>query len=427
MNYAEAVNYLENAAVLGSKKGLDDFRALLKLMGSPEKQKNIIHVAGTNGKGSFCRYTENILRAEGCSVGVFTSPHLVRYNERITLDGEYISDEDFAEKISLVRDKIREFYKNSEGWFSFFEIMTAAALSYFAEKKPDFIILETGLGGRLDATNAVEKPLFTAITKIARDHTEFLGDTPEQIALEKAGIMKEGVPCVLYPYQPEIYPVIRLVAAKNDSPLRYDKHPKFNIKSSDLNGTVFDYSGNYLSYENLKTSAVGRYQPANIAAVLGGIYTLRELGFKISDEAVYTGIKNTKIKGRMEILSEDPLIIADGAHNIDAAKMFSAYLEDIKGKYGRITLVTGVLADKKPIRLIRTLSENADRVILTKPSSKRAFDPADLNLEGIPSTYCPNLREALSKALSYNDGIIFIIGSLYLIGEAKKILKEDKK
>lgn len=425
MNYREAIKYLEGSAVLGSKKGLSDFKTLLGLMGSPEKQENIIHVAGTNGKGSFCAYTDNILRAAGYTTGVFTSPHLVKYNERISLCGEYISDDDFAGEITYVRDKIREFYGNKEGWFSFFEIMTAAALHYFAEKKPDFIILETGLGGRLDATNAVEKPLFTAITKIARDHMQYLGDTPEQIAFEKAGIIKPGIPCVLYPYQPEIYPVIRIEAAKKSAPLRYDKHPKFNIIKKDLEGTVFGYGGKYLSYEGLETVIPGAYQLPNIATVLAGIYTLRKQGFEIPDEAVYEGVRNTRVKGRMEKLSEKPLIFADGAHNIDGAKMFSMFTGEIKEKYGKITLIAGALEDKDPIRLIRKLAENADRVILTRPDSKRAFDPKNLSLDNDIVIYKENLKNALDEARCYDDGIIFIAGSLYLVGEAKIILEGE--
>ncbi|MCD7855926.1 MAG: bifunctional folylpolyglutamate synthase/dihydrofolate synthase, partial [Clostridiales bacterium] len=169
MTYNEAIKYLEGSAVLGSKQGLSAFKGLLSLMGSLEKRLKIIHVAGTNGKGSFCTYTESILRAAGYSTGLFTSPHLIRYNERIAFNGEPVSDEDFANEIEFVKTKTEEFFGSSDQWFSFFEIITAACLSYFLRKSPDFVILETGLGGRLDATNAVEVPLFTAITRIALD------------------------------------------------------------------------------------------------------------------------------------------------------------------------------------------------------------------------------------------------------------------
>ncbi len=422
MTYDEAVKYLESSAVLGSKHGLSDLESLLRSMGNPEKELKIIHTAGTNGKGSFCAYTESILREAGFTVGSFTSPHLIRYNERFTFNGGEISDNDLAEKVSYVKKKAEEYFGGRNEWFSFFEIITAVCFSYFAEKKPDFLILETGLGGRLDSTNVVSSPLYTAIMKIALDHTEFLGNTVEEIAAEKGGIIKENRPCVLYPAQPEAYGVIKKIAEKKQSPLYYSKDLSLKITKADTEGIVFDIETEFYKYKNLRSNMPGLYQPQNISAVLTGVEILRGLGFNISDKAVYRGIEKAKIKGRTDLVCQNPKIILDGAHNLNAAEEFSAYLKNLGSSQGKITLVTGVLADKNPLPLINKLAENADRVILTMPPSKRAFDPSGLSLD--KETYCiPDPAAALKKAVSFNDGIIFVTGSLYLIGEIMKIMK----
>ncbi|MCD7904510.1 MAG: bifunctional folylpolyglutamate synthase/dihydrofolate synthase [Clostridiales bacterium] len=426
MTYGEAVKYLENSAVLGSKHGLSDLEGLLNLMGNPEKGLKIIHIAGTNGKGSFCAYMESILREAGFSVGVFTSPHLIKYNERISLNGENISDEDFAAEVSYVKEMSEKYFGERGEWFSFFELITAVCFSYFAEKKPDFLILETGLGGRLDSTNIVKAPLYTAITKIALDHTEFLGNTLEEIAAEKGGIIKEGCPCVLYPEQPEAYEVINKIAEKKGVELYYSEDLSLNVISSGSEGTAFDIETEYFEYKGLCSQMAGLYQPYNISAVLTGTEILRGLGYHISEGAVYGGVKKAKIRGRMDVVCRKPLIVLDGAHNLNAAEEFSAYLKALGETEGKITLVTGVLADKRPVPLIKKLSENAHRVILTMPPSKRAFDPTGIKLD--KETYYINEPEAaLKKAVSFKDGIIFVTGSLYLIGEVLELISNGKE
>ncbi len=419
MNYNQAVEYLKNAAVTGSKQGLSSFKALLELMGSPQNKLNIIHVAGTNGKGSFCGYLSSVLMAAGYNTGVFTSPHLVKYNERFCYNGKCITDEELAEEITAVSQCVDKFFNGSGDYFSFFEIMTAVCFSYFSKLKTDFLILETGLGGRLDATNAVTSPLFTAIMKIDYDHTELLGSTLEEIAAEKAGIIKPYRPCVLYPNQPKILPVIKRFCDKNNSALFYNQYADINIINSGFSGTEFDVCTADLNYKGLFTKMFGAYQPKNIVPVLTGIELLNKMGFKIPEKAVYEGIKNAKICGRMEIVKTNPTIIADGAHNLNAAEEFSAYTKTLNRK---ITLVTGVLADKSPEKLIKKLAENAYRVILTVPPSKRAFNPQNLRLP-VETYFEKDPKMALAKALTFNDGIIFVTGSLYLVGEVKSIMK----
>lgn len=424
MTYNEAIKYLENSAVLGSKQGLESFKGLLSLMDNPQEKPNIIHVAGTNGKGSFCAYTESILRAAGYSVGVFTSPHLTRYNERIALNGEPISDGDLAAELSYVKEKSEEYFGGRNEWFSFFEIITAACFSYFAKKKPDFLILETGLGGRLDSTNAINSPLFTAITRIAFDHTEFLGNTIEQITGEKCGIMKAGRPCVMAPQCKEAAMAAEAAAIKKQSPLYYSEAPKINIKDFSPNGLRLDIETPYFSYKNLVSGMWGSYQSQNITAVLIGIEVLRKQGYNIPDKAVYEGVKNAKIKGRTDVISTSPLIIADGAHNLNAAEEFNKTAAALKKQGNKITLLTGVLQDKNPEELIRALSQNADRVILTIPPSKRAYNPQNLNLNK-ETIFEPNPRKAYITAKAFTDSIIFITGSLYLIGEIYSVLKGE--
>lgn len=426
MTYNEAIKYLEGSAVLGSKQGLSAFKGLLSLMGSPEKRLKIIHVAGTNGKGSFCTYTESILRAAGFTTGLFTSPHLIRYNERIAFNGEPISDEDFADEIDFVKAKTKEFFGSSNQWFSFFEIITDACLSYFYKKSPDFVILETGLGGRLDATNAAESPLFTAITRIALDHTEFLGNTIEEIAAEKCGIIKENRPCVSALQCEEAEKVIRAYAAEKNAPLLYEPNPEIKIIKNDLKGLTMDIKTHYYSYKGLVSGMGGSYQPQNIAAVLLGIEALRKQGYAIPDKAVYEGIKTAKIKGRTDIISKSPLIIADGAHNLNAAEEFDKTTAEVKAQGKKITLLTGVLADKNPEKLIKALSKNADRVILTVPPSKRAFNPEGLTLEGKDVYFEPDPEKACKLLKGFDDSVIFITGSLYLTGKIYALLKENE-
>ncbi len=418
MTYGDALDYLKNMATLGSKHGLEDFRGLLGTMGNPEKSLNIIHTAGTNGKGSFCGYMSAILMAAGYSTGVFTSPHLVRYNERFSLNGAYISDEELAEEISLVKQYAEEYLDEGE-WFSFFEIMTAVCFSYFSKKKPDFLILETGLGGRLDATN-VALPLMCSIMKIDIDHTEFLGSTLNEIAYEKSGIIKENTPCVLYPDNKEVLEVVKNAALDKNAPLYFPEDVRINIKSSGIDGTVFDIDCEYFAYENLTTHMPGTFQPMNIAAVLTGVSVLRKLGYDIPDRAVYEGTANAKVRGRMDIICKKPLIIADGAHNMNAAREFSEFL---KGYDKKTTLITGVLKDKMPEKLIAALSENADRVIMTIPDSKRGFDPRGLVSD--KRIFIEKPAEALRAAVGFDDSTIFIAGSLYLTGEILRLAEGE--
>ncbi len=405
-------------AVVGSKHGLDDFRGLLKAMGSPEASLKIIHVAGTNGKGSFCGYMASILMAAGYSVGVFTSPHLIKYNERFSYNGKYISDDELAEEIGIVK-KAAESYLNEGEWFSFFEIMTAVCFSYFSKKQPDFLILETGLGGRLDATNAAS-PLLTAIMKIDIDHTEFLGSTVKEIAYEKSGIIKPHTPCVLYPDNDGAYGVVKAAAEGKNAPLYYPRDLHIDVKRSDIKGICFDVVCSYFSYTDIYSNMPGVFQPMNITTVIMGIYVLKRLGYNIPDSAIYEGIAEAKVRGRMDIISRSPLIIADGAHNMNSAREFSEFLKVYDRK---TTLITGVLKDKMPERLIKTLGAYADRVILTMPNSKRAYDPSHLTAKGYMFFKKP--AEALRAAIDFNDSDIFIAGSLYLTGEILKICEDE--
>ena len=428
MNYTQGLEYIDSLNGLGSDLGLNRIQCLMDKLDNPQDKIKVIHVAGTNGKGSCCAMLSSILIEEGYSVGVYTSPHLEEYNERYTVNGTRISNEDFAKYMSIVKEKCDELKFDGTGQPTIFEVVTALGFLYFYDKKIDYLILEVGLGGRFDATNVIKTPILSIITSISKDHVEFLGDTISQIAFEKGGIIKDNCPLVLYTQSNEVYETEKRIADGKNAKLYYAKKNGITILKKSIEKTVFNVKNEFLSYENLELSLIGKHQINNAATVLLACEALKDIGISICEPSIYNGIKNAKWSGRMEVVCQEPLTVIDGAHNIDGIDMLAKSLEEyFPGK--EITLLIGILGDKEYRKMIERLLPLAARVVFTEPNNSRKWDVfaltetiSDFNLEKYKEK---NIEKAfdLAKSITTKDGVLCCAGSLYLIGEIYKLVK----
>lgn len=428
MNYNECIHYLEEEVGFGSVPGLERIQALCDRLGNPECKLPIIHVTGTNGKGSAVAMLSSILRAAGYRVGTYTSPHLERYNERFAINGEEISDEDFAGEISLMKQTCDEMEAEGEAVPTLFEIVTGAGFHYFAEQKVDILILEVGLGGKFDATNIITDPLLSLIMSVSIDHTDFLGDSLEGIAREKAGIIKKNCPVVLYSQDKVVYNIMWTMAQEMNAPFYCPEAADVHISSQTLEGTVFSVKTDLLELKDLNLPLLGSYQINNCVTVLEACAVLRNRGIALSDEAIRNGLAQARWNGRMEICGKDPLVLLDGAHNTDGirqlANSIQTYFNDKK-----VTLILGVLGDKEYHKMAEFILPHADAVILTEPHSERKLDVFSLarsisDHKGAIYTE-KEIEAAFEKARSVTpaDGIILCCGSLYMIGAMRTYIK----
>ncbi len=418
MNYTEALDYIHAVNWVFCKPGLDRVRTLCQSLGNPQDTLKFIHVAGTNGKGSLCAMTASMLRAAGLRVGLYTSPYIVRFNERMQIDNESISDEELCELVAHVRP----FADAMEDKPTEFELITAVAFLYFARHKCDIVVLECGLGGRLDATNIITTPVLSVITGIALDHTAILGNTIEQIAVEKAGIIKRGVPVLWCGGDKNAQAVIGTRADEVGAPMLTVDRSALTIKSMTLDGTVFDFG----SRHDLHIPLLGSYQPHNAANALSVIDVLNTHGYAIDDRAVRQGLAAVRWPARFEIICREPLVIADGGHNpegIDGA------VDSIVRYFGdqKVAVVTGVMADKDYRYMARRMAEVACRVFCLTPDNPRSLPAADYAMVfsdlGIDATPCASVDEAVKRGMSYakEHGIPLVcLGSLYMYGEVVK-------
>ena len=415
MNYTEALEYIHSVSWTFCKPGLERIGELCEKLSHPEKKLKFIHIAGTNGKGSTSAMLDSVLRKAGYKVGLYTSPYIRVFNERMRIDGENISNEELAsltEYIKPIAEQMTD--KPTE-----FELITALAFEYFARHNCDIVILEAGMGGRLDSTNIIDTSVISVITGIALDHTAFLGDTVEKIASEKAGIIKKGVPVIYGGADASAKSVIENKAKEMESDFVAVDYSSLKINSMALEGTNFDYA----DYSGLKISLLGSYQPRNCAIVLNAVEVLRKKGFEISDSALREGVASAMWPGRFEILSSDPLIIFDGAHNPQGIE---AAVESIKLYFAtrKICLVTGVLRDKDYTYIASKLSEVAKAAFTFTPDSPRALASEEyakvLRGAGIEAQSSESVKEALENAKIYaiaNNCPIICVGSLYAYAE----------
>jgi len=409
MDIREDLDWFLSLNKFGTKLGLERIERLLKCLGNPEKSYKIIHVGGTNGKGSTCTYIGSILKEAGYKTGIYTSPDLGRREERFSVDGEYIKRDEF---LSLIRE-VRPYAEEINA--TIFEVETAIALSYFQFKRVDFAILEVGLGGRLDATNVV-LPVVSVITNVSKDHTNILGDKIEDIAYEKAGIIKKGVPIVTGCTGKALSVVERVASEKGAQVVKRAKYKRISL-NKDYQTFLID---NYI----LNTRLMGRYQGENLSVVIAVINCLRDLGYNISDKNILEGVFKSDIKGRMEFIEDN--IILDGAHNVKGIEYLFKSLRDYR--YDKLILVIGILGDKDIDGMIERMK--ADLAIITRSKNPRSENPKDLskkfkNIHKDTRLFVmEDLKNAIymAKKIASKRDIICITGSLYLVGEAREIL-----
>lgn len=403
--------------------GLERMIQLMERLGNPHLDFKSVHIAGTNGKGSTAALISSVLSKAGYKTGLYTSPHLERFSERIIIDGDEISEGD----IDAISDKVKAAARSlPAGEPTYFEFTTAMAFVYFANEDVDIAIIETGLGGRLDATNIIS-PLVSVITPVALDHAEYLGSTIEEVAAEKGGIIKEGVPIVIGKQDIAATKVLATIAA--------EKGAKTFLFGSDFilsnsGKDYFDYSGINKSLSSVEISLYGAHQQENASVAMACLEVLAGSGFALSDDVLKKGLKEASWPGRFEVVSTNPEIILDGAHNPSAAKRLAASLKDrFNGDNG--ILVVGFMADKDINGILAELAPLASTIILTRPSEERAFDPASgaveikKSLNDCEVAVIPDMKEAIEKGimLAKEESFIIITGSLYAVGEARTTLK----
>lgn len=428
-----AIEKIEKFEKFGSVLGLERIRKLMELLGNPEKKLKIIHIAGTNGKGSVSRYIYEGLRANGYRMGLFTSPFLQIFNERIEFDGEYIKDKELEELTDTVLEKCSVMVELGLDSPTEFEVVTAIAFLYFEQKQADIVVLEVGLGGRGDSTNIIENPLISIITSISYDHMDRLGSSLEEIAFEKAGIIKKGVPVVINVQNREAAKVIANKAYEMDAVLFDATKIKTNIKNKDLNGSNFDMNVYGTDYSEIEITMVGGHQIENVKVALIAIELLRKMKkINVERSKLYNGIKNAKQSGRFEIMSTDPCIIIDGAHNkAGAAALAEVFEENFLGK--KILFVVGILKDKDSDGIISQFCRVSKEFISTEPDNTRKMTAEKL-CDIIKNNNCSckaikNPEDACKYALSLTNefDVVVFAGSLYLVGEIRGILKNEHK
>ena len=421
MNVNEAIEYIHSVFWKGSIPGLERTITLLQKMGNPQDQLKYVHIAGTNGKGSTAAMTASILRKAGYRTGLYTSPYIYRFNERMQVDGEQISDED----VVAVTEYVKPFVEEMEEQPTEFELVCAIAFEYFKRQKCDIVVLEVGLGGEFDATNVIQAPEVAVITNIGLDHTEILGNTLEQVAQAKAGIFKEGGTAVVYRGVPSVEAVFEDVCAKKNIALKKADFDSLKLHSLDLFGQVFD-CGNR---KNIQLPLLGDHQLHNASVVLSVADALIEKGWKITEENIYDGIRDVSWPGRFDIVSRDPLFIIDGGHNPQCIEALVKNIEDYL-KDRKVIALTGVLADKDYGDMYQPVMPLVEEFVCITPDSDRKLEAADLakflQAAGAKATPCATIQDGVRMAieLAGKDGAILCFGSLYSIGAIHEGLKE---
>ena len=426
MNYTEAVDYIETIPKFTVKHPPEHTRELLSRLGNPQEGIKIIHVAGTNGKGSVCAYLNAMLLAGGKKTGLFTSPHLVRINERFQINGEDVSDEQFLDAFLKVEKAAKEYEAEGEGHPSYFETLFLMGMLIFKEAGVEYLVMETGLGGRLDATNVVEKPLACIITSISRDHTEYLGDTLEAIAGEKAGIIKAGVPVIYDASQPGPASVIAAKAKEMGSPA-WPMEPSFyEMKTQSREGITFTFAYPGGEKAELAIPYVAKYQMMNASLAFYTMHILQNV-HDIPKNVLAEGLSKIKWPCRMEMAA--PGVIIDGAHNEDGIAQFVS-TAGYFAKENEITILFTAVADKHYHEMIGEICEgiHPSHVVATQIDGSRVV-PAEVLAEDFRKAGCtdvcaePEIGAAYEKALERKgSGMLFCVGSLYLAGELKAYL-----
>ncbi|MGN1095895.1 MAG: bifunctional folylpolyglutamate synthase/dihydrofolate synthase [Eubacteriales bacterium] len=422
MTYDEALSYIHSFKRIRSNPGLHRIKKLLSLMGNPERSFPAVHVAGTNGKGSFCAMLDSVLIRSGYKTGLYTSPYIERFNERMCFCGEPIDDASLAD----ITEYVKRFADTIEDTPTEFDITTAIGFEFFRRRGCDIAIIETGLGGRLDSTNVFDLPLLSVITGISLDHTELLGDTVEKIAYEKAGIIKSGAPVLYGGNDISAARVIKARAQELHSPYFSVPQDTVKIKKADLSGTVFDFGDR----KNIKISLLGAYQPYNAANVIFAADILKNRGINITEDSLYKGLAGAKWKARFEKLCDTPLVLYDGSHNAEGAA-FAA--DTIKMYFGdkKVNILMGVMRDKSYEKMALALSGVAEKIYTVTPENPRALSAHALaelfKKNGLYAVPFDDISVGALTALrdcKAEKRPLICLGSLYLYSDFKRAIEK---
>ena len=422
MNYREAVTWLENRNIPLGEFTLDNIKELLKIFDKPQDKLKIIHITGTNGKGSVASFIASALRENAYKVGKFTSPYITNIREEIEINNEEISEEDFAKLATEVREKVEEL-DEKKIFVSGFEILTSIAYIYFARNNLDFAVMEVGMGGRVDATNVMEKSI-PVFCHISLDHANILGDTIGKIAHEKGGIIKENSKVFSYPQDEEARAELKKLSKEKNSDFYEFSQDEVEILSSNEEGNIF----NFRNHKNVEISLIGDHQALNASLALMVLDFLKK-DYGLDEEKIKEGLKKAKNIGRTECLSKDPLIIIDGSHNLDSIERIEESVK--KFSYNKLILGFSLLQDKDHAHILSKIENIADKIVLTEIDSDRHTDLKELEAEfkkfSKKEIYpIKNREEAVEKTLSLagEGDMILWCGSLYLIKDIRKIILE---
>ena len=426
MTYKEALEYIHSVTWMGSRPGLSRITELCEKMNNPQDSLRFVHVAGTNGKGSFSCMLSEILREAGYRVGLFTSPFIKEFNERIRVNGENIADEDLAD----VTEYVRGFADTMEDLPTEFELITAIALEYFRRQNCDIVVLEVGMGGRLDSTNIIRTPVLSVITEISLDHTGMLGDTVEAIAAEKSGIIKAGIPVMFSGTDDRARAVITDRAGEMGCAITYPAYDTLLVEQSSIDGSTFSYEGK----SGYHISLAGLYQPRNAAAVICAVEALRRAGYAIPDEALRAGLECARWSARFEVLRRDPVIIYDGGHNPGGVTVsfgsVARYFPNTK-----CTVLTGIMADKDYAETVEISAPYIARAFTVTPAVPRALNGEayahTYRAHGVEAISCESIESGVASAIgdARREGRpLIIFGSLYMyadiVSAVDKVLPE---
>lgn len=431
MDYLQSLDYVQGAKARGAvKQGLTNITELLRRLGNPEARFPCVHVAGTNGKGSVCALLESMLRAGGHKTGLYTSPYLERFPERIRVGGQEIAEEAFADAATQVHAAAQGMVADGLGEPTFFELVTAAAFLHFYRNQVDIAIIETGLGGRTDATNAVT-PLLSVITAVGMDHAASLGGTLRNIAAEKAGILKPGVPAVLSAGNPpDVVAIVKGTARQLGCPLTDCADWQAMLRQSDLEGEVFDLAGGGTTLQGLNIRLLGSHQVQNAVVAVAAVQAIQGR-FKVPESALRAGLQSAQWPGRLELLRREPPLLLDGAHNPHGAAALAQFLRQHFGSR-QACLVFASMNDKDAAGMAEALAPVTTQVIATEPPGHgarmvhSAKELADLfATQGVPTQTEPDWQDAIKAALAGGLPVV-ICGSLYLVGAARRWLRGQK-
>ena len=421
MNYEQALEYIHAVQWAGHKPGLSRTRTLLAALGDPQRQLRFVHIAGTNGKGSTAAMMASCLRKAGYRVGLYTSPFINRFNERIQVDGQQIGDQELVELV----EKVRPAAEAMTDVPTEFEIITALGMLYFAQRQCDVVVLEVGLGGTLDSTNVIDRPECAVITALGMDHVKELGPTLADIAAAKAGIIKEGCPVVSYGGVPEADAVIRRVAAEKHAQLTEVDFGRLQVDGGDLDRGTFDFDG----LDRVRLPLIGSYQPRNAALAITALRVMREKGWNIPESAIRAGLETVQWAGRFELLRHHPAFVLDGSHNSHG---MTATVQSLRDRFPgqKFVFLVSIMADKDVDKMLELLAPLAVHFVTVAAHTPRAM-PAQTLAEHIRRYGCtaeaaPTIEAGVKRAVELGgEGPVCALGTLYFSGDVRKAFAEQ--